>query len=130
MRFAPSLLLLAMLGCSEGSGPAGPVRHGIGRDCPEDSFLTYENFGQPFMLNWCTGCHSSTLSGDEIRADAPEGFDFDDPNLIRPHLEEIYERAVERRNMPPAGGPGDAERDLLGEWLACGAPSDFDVWPE
>ncbi|MBL4687632.1 MAG: hypothetical protein JKY37_23755 [Nannocystaceae bacterium] len=28
------------------------------RPCPEDSFVTYENFGWPHMLTFCTGCHS------------------------------------------------------------------------
>jgi len=92
------------------------------RPCPEDSYLTYGNFGGPFVLNWCAGCHSSSL-GVGQRADAPPGVDFDNPELIRMWAPRIWARtADDNLGMPPVGGPGAEERFLLGEWLACGAP--------
>lgn len=46
------------------------------RPCPEDSILTAENFGAPFMLTHCTGCHHVSLKEGE-RAGAPLGVDFE-----------------------------------------------------
>mgnify|MGYP001257585280 CR=1 FL=1 len=36
-----------------------------GRMCPTDSTANYDNTGGPFLLNWCTGCHSSLLPQGE-----------------------------------------------------------------
>ncbi len=92
------------------------------RDCPEDSVLTADNFGMPFMLNWCAGCHSSQLEAGE-RAQAPVGIDFDTLDGVRTHLERVYIRTAQTgANMPPASGPPLAERQQLADWLACGAP--------
>jgi hypothetical protein len=35
--------------------------------------------------------------------------------------------ADQNATMPPAGAPGEDERTLLGEWLACGAPTQADL---
>jgi hypothetical protein len=94
------------------------------RPCPEDSILTYENFGEPFLLSWCNGCHSSALPEGE-RQGAPLGSDFDDVALVREAGPRIWARSGDHnRQMPPLAGPEDEERTRLGEWLACGAPSD------
>ncbi len=131
------LLWLATLGLAAlasacvadaGIGPAGPPDDGAyasltDRPCPEDSFLTWENFGDPFMRDWCTGCHSADLP-QEHRLGAPMGIDFNSDDAVKAHLERVWMRAGDQnRTMPPAGGPGAAERTLLGEWLACGAPT-------
>jgi uncharacterized membrane protein len=91
-------------------------------ECPEDSFLTYENFGQPFMLTWCTPCHSSYLFTEEERQEAKEGVNLDSYEDLLTHSETIQIFAVDTDKMPPAGGPSDDERDLLAEWIACGMP--------
>lgn len=97
------------------------------RPCPDASFLTWENFGEPFMRSWCTGCHASTLP-DSLRAMAPVEVDLDSRDAVVQHLERVWFRAADQNaTMPPAGGPGLAERELLGEWLACGAPMDADM---
>lgn len=95
----------------------GPV------DCPPTSTLSWDNFGGPFFLNWCTGCHSSAL-GPGARQNAPLGVNFDQIEGIRVHKDAIDERAVHDTLMPPAGGPNTEQRRLLGEWLACGAPGE------
>ncbi|HMJ12187.1 MAG TPA: hypothetical protein VK524_12270, partial [Polyangiaceae bacterium] len=89
--------------------------------CSSGSELTYENFGQPFFLSWCSGCHAEDLTESE-RAGAPPSLNFDELSTIRGHNERIVERAVTHKTMPPAGGPPEDERQRLGEWLACGAP--------
>ena len=94
------------------------------RPCPEDSILSYENFGEPFLLSWCNGCHSSVLPEGE-RQGAPLGSDFDDLAMVREAGARIWARSADHnRQMPPLAGPEDEERTRLGEWLACGAPSE------
>ena len=116
------------------SGPAdgGRVRSPnpmpSGATCPEGSTLTYETFAEDFFGTYCTRCHSSTLVGSGARSGAPVGFDFDSHAGIAARLPQIDAAAgagTARINtwMPlSAPMPSDAERDLLGEWIACGAP--------
>jgi uncharacterized membrane protein len=93
------------------------------RACPEDSALSSENFGAPFMLTHCTGCHHSSLPASE-RAGAPLAIDFETIDLVRTHAPRIWARAADHNaTMPPLGGPPLEERTRLGEWLACGAPT-------
>ena len=94
----------------------------VGMECPDDSFLTYENFGEPFMLTWCTPCHSSYLVTEEERQEATEGVNLDSYEGVQSHSDYIQIFAVETDEMPPAGGPSDEERDLLAEWIACEMP--------
>jgi len=94
------------------------------RACPSSSVATYENFGAPFFFSYCTGCHSSAL-GEGQRRNAPIGVNFDSLDDIRRMRERIWARAADKNTtMPPVGGPSDAQRELLGDWLACGAPGD------
>lgn len=108
-----------------GSGSSGgEVPSSVpGRDCPPDSFLDATNFGMPFITTWCTGCHSSDLVGDTERQMAPPEYDFDSLDAIRSSVLMVYLNAADaHEDMPPAGGPSAEERELLGDWLACGAP--------
>jgi len=82
----------------------------------------YEDFGGPFLLNWCVGCHSSSLA-PEARQGAPYGVDFDTLDGVRAQADRIRAVAVDSNRMPPLGGPEPAERQTFGEWLDCGAPS-------
>lgn len=115
----------------EGDDPPGeipppPYDSFDARPCPEDSVLTWENFGQPFIANWCTSCHASTVP-EENRVGAPLGVDFDDLDGVRQHAVGIWQRSADQNNtMPPAGVAPDLERAQLGEWLACGARSRTD----
>ncbi|MGE0397255.1 MAG: hypothetical protein AB7T06_11085 [Kofleriaceae bacterium] len=91
-------------------------------DTCEQSILTYDNFGELFMLDWCRGCHSSALP-EGMRQDAPLALDFEDLETIRELAPMIAAKATGPMPvMPPAAGPSDDERALLAEWLACGAP--------
>ena len=102
--------------------PMGPFESLEERPCPPDSVLSYNNLGGPLLLNWCAGCHSEALTED-ARAGATLGVDFDTIEDIRNHADRIWARAGDQNmSMPPAGGPPAADRTLLGEWLACGAP--------
>ncbi len=92
------------------------------RPCPEDNFLTYENFGQGFMLDWCLGCHSDQLAPND-RAGAPEAIDFNTREDVVEWSERIWARSGDDNlTMPPVGGPSPEDRFYLAQWLACGAP--------
>jgi len=87
----------------------------------EESVLSYDNFGDPFVRNWCTGCHNSDLAED-MRQGSPTNVNFDTRAGILVWRERVQLRAIEQATMPPTAGPGDDEKALLAEWLACGAP--------
>lgn len=113
-----------------------------GATCPAGSTLTYETFGQSFMEQYCTSCHSSALTG-AARHGAPSDHDFDTLAAIHEvgaeHIDLVAAAGPLHVNtaMPPTEGhagaptvshvdheslPSEAERRLLGEWLACGMP--------
>jgi uncharacterized membrane protein len=83
------------------------------------SALTYQTFGEPFMTNWCRGCHSADIY-PMMRQDAPLDINFDTLDQVRQRRVMIETLTVKRPTMPPAGGPSAEERALLDEWLTCG----------
>ena len=70
----------------------------------------------------CAACHSNAPS-DLSFGVAPAGVAFDTPEQILARAPRINERAVVTRTMPPANKTNitDAERELLGRWIAQGA---------
>lgn len=115
------LLVAAPSGCEEDEGtPSGAT-------CPEGSTLTWDNFGKGFMDSYCTRCHSTTLTG-AARQGAPNDHNFDSVELLREELDHTDEQAAAGptsvNTLMPIGAPtpSQAEREQLGEWLACGAP--------
>jgi hypothetical protein len=98
-----------------------------GAICPPDSTLTYETFGREFMATYCTRCHASSVSG-AARNGAPSDHDFDTLAGIEANKEHIDEYAAAgpahvNTTMPPTEPkPSLAEREMLGEWLACEMP--------
>ena len=86
----------------------------------ETSYLSYDNFGAPFVISWCRGCHSSAIPQGQ-RQKAPMTVNFDTLDDVRNWSERIETRAASATpDMPPAGGPTEAERALLREWIECG----------
>jgi uncharacterized membrane protein len=84
------------------------------------SLLTYANFGQPFMSDYCLECHSIT-SAD--RRGAPLGVNFDEFSEIVAQKDRIRARAGVGTSMPRGTGvpkPTVMERDDLVEWIDCG----------
>ena len=126
MILRPWLVLgLLAIGCSGGNTSVfGPPTEAT---CPPGSTLTYENFGKPFMEAYCTRCHSSELVG-AARMGAPSFHDFDTRSgifVVADHIDETTAAgpAATNQGMPIGGAkPTLAERQMLGEWLACGVP--------
>ena len=119
IAFALALAPLAS-GCDAHGEPTGST-------CPQGSTLTYANFGQQFMTNYCTDCHSSTKTGS-ARHGAPAFHDYDTVEGVRATIDHVDENAAAGPNavntlMPEDDPrPTEQERRQLGEWLACGAP--------
>jgi predicted small lipoprotein YifL len=119
------VLVLALAACGDTPPLFGPPTEAV---CPPTSTLTYESFGKPFMESYCTECHDSALRGED-RQGAPSFHDFDTLFGIRAVSDHIdYTSAAGpgavNTSMPPSGEPKPTreERELLGQWLACGAP--------
>jgi mono/diheme cytochrome c family protein len=115
VRLSFALLLVGAAGVSACGDAAGEA---TGSNCPSDSALTYDTFGQAFFKDHCLACHGST---------GPESPKFDTVEQIRAHSSDIDKQAAAgpngvNTNMPASGSVDEAERRKLGEWLACGAP--------
>jgi uncharacterized membrane protein len=115
MPSSRELIVIAALGLA--AAACGDDRE---RAC-ETSYLRYDNFGQPFIANWCRGCHSSELEPG-MRQLAPNNINFDTLDDVHAWADRISITAGHGTSMPPAGGPSSDERTMLDEWLGCGAP--------
>jgi hypothetical protein len=126
MRALWLVLALALAACKPESVPVfGPPTE---TQCPPGgTTLDYASFAQPFMEAYCTRCHSSELVGAQ-RQGAPSFHDFDTYFGIvgvADHIDETTAGgpAAMNRGMPQDGDlPSDAERLMLGEWIACDLP--------
>ena len=114
-------------GCCTDTSVLGPLTETV---CPDNSQLTYVNFGEPFMTTYCIDCHSTEKSGDD-RNGAPNFHDFNTQEGVQRVLNHIDQTAAfglkaMNMSMPPADDDGpkptDEERRQLAEWIACGAP--------
>lgn len=102
-------LLAAMLSACTGANSTGiePV------SCPDTgTTLTYVNYGQAFFASTCAtnGCHNRKQPVMTTQS------------AIQQHIDAILQEAVYTDAMPENGTLTIAEREQLGEWLACGAP--------
>lgn len=114
-------LMFGLAACGMDSGPQVEEPDPPDADVCKTSYLDYQNFGEPFSLDWCRGCHSAALPAG-MRQKAPVGVDFDGPADLVKWKDRILARSTgPTPSMPPAGGPSDTERALLAEWLTCGA---------
>jgi uncharacterized membrane protein len=77
---------------------------------------------QSVVQERCQPCHSANPTNPDFTS-APAGVEFDTPDQIRLRAEQIRALAVDSTAMPPGNVTGitDAERDLLGRWVAQGA---------
>ena len=78
----------------------------------------------------CAPCHSGRPT-DLTFGPAPGGVRYDTPEQIVAWAARIRERAVITRTMPPGNKTGisDAERNVLGRWIAAGAHLTADQLP-
>ena len=81
---------------------------------PEGTELSYDNFARPFFDVWCMRCHD----------EGPNGIYFETHEQIAARRDRVFVNAAAVNTYMPPGpdDPSAAERDMLAEWLACGAP--------
>jgi uncharacterized membrane protein len=106
-------LVLSISACGDDGG-------GDAVDCTM-STLTYDNFADGFFEDNCRTCHSMASTD---RRGAPIAVNFDTLELVQNLSNNINIRAGEGTSMPPSFAPvfpTSAERDLLAEWIQCGA---------
>lgn len=127
MKFLSSLAVVLIAFATAACGEEGGKP--TGATCPQGSTLTYTNFGQQFMTDYCTRCHSSTATD---RHGAPDDANFDTLNGVKAHSAHVDEEAGSGPDATNEGMPEDtdatnpapttAERAMLSEWIACGMP--------
>ena len=95
---------------------------------PEGTAFTYEDFGAPLLARHCNGCHAANSADSR---GAPVDVTLDTVDEVRALAGFVFDRSVDSNSMPPGpDGPSTDEREALGEWLACGAPTRADVEPD
>lgn len=102
-------ILLLFAGCGSSASSTGIDVSTL--ECPPGSTLTYDTYGQLAIQEHCLSCHASKESPrlgtlEEIRANKTP----------------ILREAVASTAMPEGGDMTLEDRQLFGEWLACGAP--------
>ena len=126
-RFTSALLSclvsLSLCACDDKASPIGAdaAPDAATIDCQE---LTYDNFGQGFIEDYCLECHHSSVTGSD-RKDAPASIDFDDYDLAFRWAVSIKAISGTRPNMPPSFAmalPIPEERMKLVQWIDCGLP--------
>ena len=111
-----------LVGCS-GVATVGEADDSAGvvtEFCADAPALTWDTFGQGFLIAQCDGCHAST-SPD--RHEAPVEVVFDTPTQAWAWAEPILAVAAGAKpTMPPNGGVAEDDRTRLQWWLRCGVP--------
>ena len=116
------LLLSLLVGCGDKDGDD---TSGGGDDtavtstdlCADAPVVTWENFGQGFLIANCQSCHAEAT---ESRNGAPEDITFDTYEQSIAQADRILARAAaDPPTMPPLGGTLEDDRYLLEVWLTC-----------
>lgn len=91
-------------------------------DCSTDKPVKITQIQEIFNKR-CVTCHSAAPT-DKEQSTAPNGIMYDTPAQIKQHVERINIRAVITSTMPQGNKTGmtEKERELLGCWIANGAP--------
>ena len=87
-------------------------------DCAEAPEITYDNFGQAFLVHNCQGCHASTAHN---RYGAPDSMYFDSVDDAWQRKDAILSACIgASATMPPAGSISEDDALMLQWWLECG----------
>lgn len=123
LQFGLRTWLLSSLALLPGCPEDEPAGEPTGAAC--DPYLHYQLDIAPLMDRYCTGCHAEDVPLAK-RNGAPGDHNFDSEQGLLDNADHVAEAAAagpqaSNRSMPPAGfpQPSDAERRLLGQWLAC-----------
>src|SRR4051794_35468264 len=104
------LLLLAACAPAEADLPVG---------CVDAPVVTWDTFGEGFVLEQCQGCHASTTVD---RYGAPGEVTFDTVDDVWARADDVLAVAAGAdAAMPPSGPAPEDDRTLLTWWLTCAA---------
>lgn len=106
------MILLSFLSC------ASPEVQTLDVEC-DASYITYEQVAQPFLRNYCTGCHSGYLEGEQ-RYGAPSSVNLDTYQDAKKWAVRSFVRNYVQEDMPPAGGVSETDKELFMRWVLCG----------
>jgi hypothetical protein len=109
VRFASATSIILALAACTGAASTGLTTQDVA--CPPDSTLSYESFGRAVIADNCLECHAS----DERPT-------LNDLASVQVNRAQILQAAVFTDEMPEDSDMELADRQLLGEWLSCGAP--------
>lgn len=115
-----SIVVLGLMAVGGAVAAACGGTEASGATCPPSSTLTYDNFGKAFFEANCNRCHSANTKGQSPL--------YDDVTAIRANKKQVDEQAASGPDSTNDRMPGDgtavatADREKLGQWLACGAP--------
>ena len=102
-------------GCAALTSPVAAPGDDIGGD-------TWATYAQGFFAQWCTRCHSSTLTGN-ARNGAPDGYNWDQQASVKSHGTMIRAEVGANDEMPlNAPFPTCADRLRISKWLDAGQP--------
>ena len=104
-----TLSCLVFTACATNAAPSGITTSDV--TCPPDSTLTYANFGEVFIADNCLSCHPTKARPDLSQL-----------TVIQNNPQSLMKVAVTGTSMPKGSSMAIEDRQLLGEWLACGAP--------
>ena len=77
--------------------------------------VSYANVGEPFMTQYCIGCHGTMSSN---RQGAPIDVTLDTLGNIMENITLIH-KEISLEEMPPSGGVTPENIDLVMQWLDC-----------
>ena len=101
-----ALAALALAACDDSTGITAEEIA-----CPTGSTLTYANYGQQVINDYCLSCHD-TRESPRLGTQAQ----------VQANANRIIEEAVYHSSMPEDRDMTNEQRIQLGQWLTCGAP--------
>jgi uncharacterized membrane protein len=112
------MILLLLTACGDKATDSGTVEPSVDPPewCAEEMEVTYENFGEGFLLTHCQGCHAADAPN---RFGAPETVFFDTEDDVNQWRSSISRTILSEQSMPPAGGITEEELTLVEIWLEC-----------
>jgi uncharacterized membrane protein len=102
--------IAALAGCGGDPEAADP-------QCTDTAVLTWENFGQAFVVTNCQSCHATTAAD---RHGAPDSVVFDTRDDVLDQADRILARVTsDSPTMPPGGGVSAESLHKVSVWLTC-----------
>ena len=105
-----AFLLLSWFGCD--TEEVYVIEDTASVDCVS---VSYANVGEPFMTQYCIGCHATMSSN---RQGAPIDVTLDTLDNVMENIDTIHDEIL-LEEMPPSGGVTLGNIDLMLQWLNC-----------